>query len=383
MKKNNKAKLWAFTGGHHTPAIALIDQLLQEYPGLKIIWFGHKHSLRGDPSISLEYKEITARGYQFIDLKATKIYRVFDPRQWLKFPCALCQAFFSLLKHSPQIVVSFGGYLAVPVVLSAWILRIPVISHEQTVTAGWANRFLSRLSRAIFISWIDSARYFPPSKTYLVGNPIRHCLLKDNPHLQQYLDKNFDPQKKVIYFTGGKQGAHILNEVVLQCLDTLLSRYNVIHQCGSANEYLDFEKLALAQKKMPKDLQKRYVLQKFFSEDEIGTVMKISNIIVSRAGANIITELLFLGKVALLIPLPTSPLQEQEKNAEMLLSQGHAKILWQEHLSPTTLLSGLEEIELNYQVMASLALNNAAFKRNDAAVKILEIMKQLTPSLFG
>ena len=120
-----------FVGGHHTTALAVIDVLQVENPNLAIFWIGHRFSMWGDKNDSVEYRDITARYIPFYDLKAGKFYHTYNPLKLLRIPFGFFQAFYYLLKIRPVLIVSCGGYLAVPVVIVGWILRIPSITRTD------------------------------------------------------------------------------------------------------------------------------------------------------------------------------------------------------------------------------------------------------------
>ncbi len=161
------------TGGHHSSALPVIAKLREEYPQTQLYWIGHRRSLKGDVNDTLEYQEIKALGIPFYDLKAGKVYRTYDLVRLLRVPFGYFQAFSWLIKIKPDAILSFGGYLAVPVVIAGWFLGIPSITHEQTVAAGYANKVISHFVKKILISWKESEKYYPSGKIIFSGLPIR------------------------------------------------------------------------------------------------------------------------------------------------------------------------------------------------------------------
>lgn len=338
MNREKPVKL-VFVGGHHTPALAVIDALEKRF---KIYWIGHKYTLWGDKNPGAEYGEVTARSIPFFDLKAGKFYRTFHPLKLLRLPFGFLQAFYYLWVVRPRLIVSFGGYLAVPVAFAGWLLRVPVITHEQTLRPGLANRLLARLAVKICVSWAETAGYFPKGKTILTGNPLRPSIYQVKHPL------SFSGERKswlTLYITGGKQGAHFLNEITAKAMPVLLESFNVVHQCGSASLFNDYAHLNAIKEKLPADLKKGFLLQRYFDEEEIGAVYASTSLVISRAGANTVYELLALGKPALLIPLRRSSGGEQERNAQKLVEAGLAKILFQEQLTPESLIGAVEEMK--------------------------------------
>src|SRR3989338_10202365 len=139
-------------GGHHSSALPVIHELNRQFPDVQIIWLGHKYSLKGDKNPTLEFYEVTALGIPFYEVKAGKLYKAFNLGRLLKVPFGFFQSLILLIKIKPDIILSFGGYLAVPVVLAGWLLRIPSVTHEQTVAVGYANRAIAPFVDKIFLT---------------------------------------------------------------------------------------------------------------------------------------------------------------------------------------------------------------------------------------
>lgn len=336
------------TGGHHTPALSVIRALetLSKKSSKKIsfFWIGHRYSMWADVNASAEYREVTNLKIPFLDLKAGKFHNTYHPLKLMRIPLGFLQAFMYLLRIRPNVVISFGGYLAVPVVLSAWLLRIPAVTHEQTTVAGAASIFISKFVRKIFISFASSSEFFPKSKVYLVGNPIRPDI---------FVDKGlffFTDSVRTLYITGGNQGCHKINNFVEKNIIRLLSSYNVIHQCGGSSVYDDYTNLLEVRENLPEALRRRYLVKDFFTSQEIGSVFSRADAVISRAGANAVYEIGALGKVGILIPIPWSSRSEQELNARFLSSGGGTILLEEKSLTDERFFSILENIFSNYEV---------------------------------
>ncbi|MEK7610910.1 MAG: UDP-N-acetylglucosamine--N-acetylmuramyl-(pentapeptide) pyrophosphoryl-undecaprenol N-acetylglucosamine transferase [Patescibacteria group bacterium] len=328
-----------FVGGHHTPALAVMASLAAKLKTAgkpyKFYWIGHKYSMWGDKKESAEYREVTALNIPFYDLKAGKLYRTYHPLKLLRLPLGFLQALLYIRRLSPQLTVSFGGYLAVPVALVSWFRRIPVFTHEQAVSPGLANRIIAHFARKVLISFPESQQYFPKNKSVLTGNPLRKEIFEVNQPISFPLDREKYP---TIYITGGKQGGHTINRTVGEILPELLSHFNIIHQCGSSTVYGDFQYLELEAGKLPDSLSDGYILKDYFAASQVGSVFAKADFVLSRSGANIVSELAALGKPAVLIPIPWSSGNEQENNAKVLVKAGLAVILPQTELSGERLL---------------------------------------------
>jgi len=327
-----------FTGGHHTSALLLAKDL--EKRGFQVIWLGHKFTMKEVENPSLEWQEVAKAGIRLIELKAGKIHRG-SLSEKLLFVRGFIQSLGLILKFRPVLIVSFGGYLAVPAVLAGTILRVPSVTHEQTVGAGLANRFLKYLVKWIFVSWPDSLPFFPKEKTVLVGLPLREEIIKP-PKMKFFLEK-----KKIVLITGGKQGSYLINMTIKKILPHLLEKYNLIHQTGETTTTNDLEDLTRFKNKLPKGLQKGYQLKAYLTDKQMGAALNQASCVVCRSGAHTVYELLALAKPAVLIPLPFSFADEQRQNAEKLFSVGLAKVIEQKELTPEKLLEAIsKQIEL-------------------------------------
>lgn len=344
-----KNKRILITGGHLTPAVAVLDELIKR--GFSdLIWVGTKFSQTGDQQTSAEYRLLQNYPVKFIDLVTGKLWRKWTIKTFSKalknlilVPLGFGKAMIIILKTKPDLVFSFGGHLALPLVISAWLFNIPVVTHEQTITSGVANRLIAKLAKRIFVSWQQSLADFPASKTFLTGNPVLPNSQKSTTDLI-----HFDNSLPIIYITGGNQGANTINKRILVIIEKLLQKANVIHQTGRSALTSDY-KLALESKqKLPQNLSKRYLVYDNIYGAEIGEIFNKADLVLSRAGANTITDLLLHGKLAVLIPLPWSSHNEQYKNAQIMENLGLALILEQYDQMPASeVLTAIERGLLN------------------------------------
>ncbi|MFS8130558.1 MAG: UDP-N-acetylglucosamine--N-acetylmuramyl-(pentapeptide) pyrophosphoryl-undecaprenol N-acetylglucosamine transferase [Candidatus Dojkabacteria bacterium] len=329
---SKKSNLILFTGGHATPALAVISEL-KKRGYTNFLWVGHKYNQQGNTEVSPEFKLVEEAGIKFIDLKTGKLNRKWTLQNFLPSVLSILMIFYGfiqskliLLRNRPAIVVSFGGYLAVPVVIIAWVLRIKIITHEQTIVTGLANKIISKFANKVCISWESSKQFFPSNKTVLTGNPIRREVFKIE---STDLIKDLDPKKPTLYITGGNQGAHEINKRVFEYLPNLLQECNIIHQTGNSTATNDYQKAIEMKKELPGDISIRYVPVDYVKSNEIGAVFNKADVIFSRSGANTITELLALGKLSILMPIPWTSGDEQTKNARILEETGLGFIIIQ------------------------------------------------------
>lgn len=357
-------------GGHLAPALGVIDSLSSED---SVVFIGRKHALEGDKSLSLEYQEITKRNLPFHTLTAGRLQRTFSIQtlpSLSRMPVGVFQALKYLRGVKPDVVLAFGGYLSVPVGFAAKLLSVPLVIHEQTLEAGLANKLVARFATKICISWENSRSFFPTEKVVLTGNPLKQF---KSTNYQLPFSKA-DEKLPLLYVTGGSTGSHVINQLIEDSIGELTKSFRVIHQTGSSEEFNDFERLTTFRESMPRENKDRYDIHKYISSMHIGTIMKSVSIVLSRSGINTISELIFFGKPALLIPLPHGQKGEQLKNARFLEQLGLARVLLQQNATSkivsSTLLSMLTELE-TYQSAVGKA---QATLQADAAQKIIDTL---------
>ncbi len=348
-----KHKKILITGGHATPAFAVINEL-RRHSDFKFVWVGEKHNQKGNRNPSAEYVTVT-KEYKipFINLKSGKLVRKWDKSNFisafLQFPrifLGSLKALFIILSVRPRIILSFGGFTAVPIVFWAHFFGIRVITHEQTIVSGLANRIIAKYADKVLVSWASSIDFFPEKKVVLTGNPIREDIFE----IRSEITKNLDPNLPIIYITGGNQGAHEINFRVFAIINDLLEIANVIHQTGNSSVTKDYEKGLSIYEELDEIKKKRYVVKSYVGIDEIGEVLNKSDLIISRSGANTICEILALGKHSILIPIPWTSGDEQEKNAQLVADIGLAlKLTQTDNLEPNDLynaiVDGLDRVE--------------------------------------
>ncbi len=351
--------LIAFTGGHHNSALEIAKILKKE--GYPIIWIGHKFNFKGDKSLSAEYQEITRAGLRFLELKAGRFYKKFDPLEWIKIAFGFLQAFIYLVKYRPKLIFSSGGYLSVPVVIVGWFLGIPSITHEQTVIAGWANKAISPFVKKILLTHSSSAKNFSKEKSVVVGLPVRKELL-----ISKYT-KKFDP--KLIYISCGKQGSHIINKAIFPIIPKLVERFTVVHQTGASTLTKDSDRARRIKEKLGEH-KDRYIFSPYFFGEDAATYIRSASIIIGRSGAHSVYELMVLGKKAILIPISWVSHNEQYLNAKLAEKEIGSLILEEKDLTPDSLYRALIDLSKRPAVKPSTKLVT------DASEKIIQIIRE-------
>lgn len=352
-------------GGHLAPALSVLESLPKN---TKILFIGRKYALEGDNALSLEYKTITSLKIPFIGLNTGRLQRKITKHtifSLLKLPFGFVKSFLILTESRPDVVVGFGGYVSIPVISCAFILGIPVVIHEQTMEAGFANRLVSRFAKKICVSWSSSKKYFPKDKVILTGNPIRKFPAFLPPSGKQF--SIFNNKLPTIYVTGGSSGSHYINVLIEKIVKKLLKTYNVIHQIGDAHEYRDFDRLKQLKESFPKELRENYILEKFIDPSQVGDLLRLSSLVVSRSGMNTVTELIYFEKPSIFIPFPFSQNNEQLKNAGFLEKIGLSVVLRQSDANPKKLLQTInfmfrriDNYKIGKEKLESLPGKNAA-----------------------
>jgi UDP-N-acetylglucosamine--N-acetylmuramyl-(pentapeptide) pyrophosphoryl-undecaprenol N-acetylglucosamine transferase len=331
------------TAGHVTPCIALLPELKNE--GYDIQYIGSYNGI--------ERKLIEEYNIPYHGISSGKLRRYFDPKNFSD-PFKVIKGYFeakSIIKEiKPDIVFSKGGFVTVPVVMAAKKNKVPVIIHESDMTPGLANKLAIPSATKICANFPETIQYLPEGKAVLTGTPIRKELFSGNKIMG--LDFcGFTSNKPIILVIGGSTGSRAINEVIRGMLPTLLRDYQVIHLCGKGNLDERFADTA------------GYVQYEYIKE-ELSNLLAAADLVISRAGANAICELLALRKPNILIPLPAASSRgDQLLNAESFERQGFSLVLKEEDLSLTSLLQSINtvmESKQNYiSAMNKSQLNNS------------------------
>jgi len=366
------------TGGHLTPALALIDHIHSSAPQVDVVFVGRLLNRETDEQPSQEKYEIERRTIRFIAFDAPKFqlqpfWQI--PLRLVKFSRAVMHALSILREEKPDVCVFFGSYVAVPVAVAAWILNIPSITHEQTRAAGIANQFISRLSKAIAISFPESSKYFPPAKTHLTGNLLRKQLTSAARKPEWFSTSSSLP---ILYITGGSQGSEVINSTVCQILNRILRDWIVVHQCGASSTHHRYrDELLSTRSTLQRSYQDRYFIREWLTESELGWVYQHTALAISRAGANTTQELAQHQIPAILIPLPFSNHNEQEENTKPLVECGGAIVIRQHDLTPERLLAELKKLGAKYKA-CKRKLAQVKYP-DDAAEKVYSLIVPFLP----
>lgn len=307
------------TGGHLIPFLSIVEELKKR----KEIF-----SVKTTDSENLEFMFIGPAGdfNQIISnvgisvktIKAGKLRRYLSLENLIdifKIPIGIFQSFHFILKFKPDLVFSKGGFASVPPVFASWVLRVPIVTHESDIVPGLATKIISSFATKILISFSETRKYFKNNKVVLTGNPIRSDI--SNGSFENGLSFfKLSSHLPIILILGGSQGAQKVNEMILEIVPRLSQECQIIHQCGDKN----YGEIKNKKKKLNLQYPERYQIYPFLKE-EIKDAYVLAEVIVSRAGANSLAEIIVLKKPNILIPLSTAANNHQFKNAEFLVKK--------------------------------------------------------------
>lgn len=317
------------TAGHVTPNIALLPSLREA--GYEIAYIG---SYEG-----IEKKLIADFDIPYTGISTGKLRRYLDPKN-LSDPFRVIKGYAEarkfLKEYRPDVVFSKGGFVSVPVVRAAASLKIPCIIHESDMTPGLANKLCIPVAKKVCCNFPETVNRLPAGKAVLTGSPIRKELAEGNKLAG--LDMcGFTANKPVIMVMGGSQGAANVNEAVRKALPKLLETFQVIHLCGK-------DKLDNLLLSTPGYKQFEYV------KAELKDLFAACDLVISRAGANAICEILALKKPNILIPLPAEVSRgDQLLNADSFESQGFSIVIQEDDLTTNALVTAVNELYENRQ----------------------------------
>lgn len=315
------------TAGHVTPNLALLPHLQNK--GYEITYMGSYDGI--------EKKLIADYDIPYYGISTGKLRRYFDPKNFTD-PFRVIKGFAEakkILKEiQPDVVFSKGGFVSVPVVRAAAALKIPCIIHESDLTPGLANKLCIPVAKKVCCNFPETLNHLPKDKAVLTGSPIREELSKGNK-IAAYEVCGFTVNKPVIMVIGGSLGSVAINKVVREALPTLLADFQVVHICGKEK----IDNLLLTTKGYH---------QFEYLKAELKDIFAMADLVISRAGANAICEILALKKPNLLIPLPAgSSRGDQILNAASFEAQGYSMVVSEDDLTKDLLISKVQELYCN------------------------------------
>ena len=340
------------TAGHVTPNMALMPELKKH--GYDIQYIGSYDGM--------EKKLIEDMGIPYHGISSGKLRRYFsvqnftDPFRVLK---GFREAHKLIRQLKPDVIFSKGGFVSVPVVLAGKRCKVPVIIHESDMTPGLANKIAIPSAAKVCCNFPETLKSLPEGKAVLTGSPIRQELLSGNKIAAMDMC-HFTSDKPVILVIGGSLGAVAVNNAVREALPELLKDFQIIHLCGKG-------KMDESLKDVEGYCQFEYI------KNELRNLFALADIVISRAGANAICELLALHKPNLLIPLSANASRgDQILNARSFERQGFSLVLEEEQLTKETLLAAVKNLYENRTTFINSMKNSGQQDSIGTIIKLIE-----------
>lgn len=307
---------------------------------------------------------VASFGVPFFSVWAGKWRRYWDIRNILAPLVTLfgvVQAHRIISKLKPDIVVSGGSFVGVPVIIAARLLGVKTIAHQQDVLPSLANKIVARLVDRITVTFPETAAAFPKEKTAVTGNPVRPSMLRgDRERAIHHFD--LEPELPTLFVFGGGSGAQALNDLVERALPKLTEFCQVLHATGVGK----FSRRLLLQK------NPRYHPIEIFAET-MPDAYAVADLVLARAGIGTITELSMLGKPAIIVPIPYS---HQEQNAARLAGAHAAEVCVQSELTPDRLAEMVRDLMMNKQRRDALGAAIRSINLSDAPARMLRVIDE-------
>lgn len=310
--------------GSVSPLLAAADKIREREEGAVFLWIG---TASGPEREIVEKKDISYKAVSW-----GKLRRYFDLRNILApfgIFLGFLQSIFHIMRFRPQVIVTAGSFVSVPVAWAGRLLGVPILVHQQDVSVGLANRLMASFASKITVSYAEFLRFFPKGRAVWTGHPIREGIAAGRKEAEKFFD--FKNDLPTVLFMGGGTGAKGLNDLVARSLPFLLKKCNVIHLQGRGREAKTEGIEGLPGEYRPYD----------YLDKDLKYAYAMADLVVSRAGMGSLTELSHLGKPTVIIPMPSS---HQEENAEFFSENGAAVVLSQPELSPETLAKEVLQI---------------------------------------
>ena len=371
MKKIRILLVGGGSGGHIYPLVA-VAQKIRSLAGANS---GYHLDLRyfGDAG---GYEDLIKKnGIKYSYIVSSKLRRYFSFENFVdffKFFIAIFQSLFKVFFFMPSAVFSKGGPGSLPILFVCKFFAVPIVIHESDSAPGLANLISGKMSKKVFLAFESAKQYFPNKNIEVVGNPVRSELIMgkgDSSAVITETDKKevkkqfgFDPERPVLFVSGGSQGAVIINDFVLKNIETLSVKFQILHQVGPSN-FDDYKKdYDFLSKTLPDPVKNSYKFYPYF-ENDLKSAYVAADIILARAGAGTIFELAYFGKPSILIPLPDAANDHQVLNAIEFEGSGATIAIEQENFLSHLVLVQLETLISKTEVLKAMSKSASAFYR--------------------
>ena len=353
------------TGGHLFPGIALAEEVATRHPRNDVVFVGTDRGLeaRVVPQNGFVFEAIKSRGLKGMGFVKLML-------GLLLLPVSFFSALGLLRKYRPDVVVGVGGYSSGPVVLMAWLLRIPTAIQEQNALPGFTNKVLGKFVDAIFVSFDAAITFFPAKRAHALGNPIRRALLEN------FLRSKVAHERFTLLIFGGSLGAKGINSRVIEALpflQDLKNQVHLVHHTGKG----DLEAVT-----------KGYADQNFAAEvrefiDDMAGAYLGADLVLCRAGATTLAELTVCKKASILVPFPHATDDHQAVNAKALVDAGAAVMFREGELTGERLAATIRELKNDPARLAKMEKAAGNLGRPEASGEIAAVLQQLCAAKWG
>ena len=359
------------TGGHFYPVIAIAEELNQISKENRLL----RPELYYMSTDSYNEGLLFENNLSFVKTTSGKIRRKLGIANlilnfidlWM-IAVGAVNALWQLFIIYPDVVFGKGSYASFPALFAARLLRIPVVIHESDSIPGKVNLWAGKFARKIAVSYPEAVKFFPKEKTAYTGNPVRKELQVPMT-IGAYEVLNLDPNLKTILILGGSQGAKHINNVIIDALPKLVSKYQIIHQTGRKNIKIIEETRDVVLLDNPN--KNRYRPYDHLNLLNLHASAGVANIVISRAGSTIF-EIALWGKPAIIIPIPEETSHDQRSNAYAYARSGGAIVIEEKNLTEGVLRSEIDRILNDPKEVEKMSASAKTFARKDSAKLIAE-----------
>jgi UDP-N-acetylglucosamine--N-acetylmuramyl-(pentapeptide) pyrophosphoryl-undecaprenol N-acetylglucosamine transferase len=352
------------TGGHIYPAIAIANEFKYRFPDSDILFIGTRKGLEKElvPRNNYKLEFISVKGLS----RGLRKELFILPFYILK---SLLESRTVLRKHQPDIVVGTGGYVSLPVLLMASLLRKKTLIQEQNSYPGISTRILAVFANRVCLSYQDSIRYFPlKGKLKVLGNPIRKEIISGNR--EEGLRKfDLNPDKKTVFILGGSQGSRKINQAIREGINYLEQPGNIQLLWQTGNR--DFEEI----REFMKGINLNSTILPFIQD--MASAYAVSDLLVCRAGALTLAEVTACGKPSILIPYPFATADHQRYNAMSLKEKGAAEVILEKEVKGENLVILIVELLKDENRLKEMSRNAKMLAKPMAVSQIVDEMEEL------
>lgn len=352
------------TGGHLFPGIAIAEELKRKDASTEVIFIGTEHGI--------EASIVPKQGYPIMYLKAEGVVGKSLAKKFLasiKMLLSLVDSFKLIKRVRPDAVIGLGGYASFGPVLAGCAMSVPAVIMEQNAVPGLANKILGRIADVICVTYHESISFFPKSKTFITGNPVRQTILTAGRE-SAYEFFGLEKGRFTVFVFGGSSGARKIN-------NALCSSFNFIHDMKEKVQFL--HQTGVNDYEIVRETYRKWGMNGTVAPfiHQMAEAYAVADLVVSRAGATTLAELTALGRPAILVPYPYAAGNHQEMNAQRLNEMGAARVILDHDLDGELLAKNIRALYDDVNARSDMQRASRSLGRPEAAQKVVEILKSL------